>query len=60
MLTTSEIAVTATIWVLTAAGGFFTARSVVRKKRLALRLDSNRTTEHPPTQEKHISTTIPK
>jgi len=34
MLTTSEIAVTAAIWVLTAAGGFFGTRVAVRKKRL--------------------------
>lgn len=34
MITTSEIAVTATIWVLTAAGGFFGSRAALRKKRL--------------------------
>lgn len=34
MVTTSEIAVTATIWVLTAAGGFFGTRAALRKKRL--------------------------
>jgi hypothetical protein len=34
MLTTSEIAVTATIWVLTAAGGFFGTRAALRKKKL--------------------------
>jgi len=34
MITTSEIAVTATIWVLTAAGGFFGTRAALRKKRL--------------------------
>ena len=34
MFTTSEIAVTATIWVLTAAGGFFGTRAALRKKRL--------------------------
>ena len=33
MLTTSEIAVTATIWVLTAAGGFFGTRAALRKKK---------------------------
>ncbi|MDA8429691.1 MAG: hypothetical protein M0T70_10595 [Geobacteraceae bacterium] len=33
MLTTSEIAVTATIWVLTAAGGFFGTRAAWRKKK---------------------------
>lgn len=34
MITTSEIAVTATIWVLTAAGGFFGIKAAVRRKRL--------------------------
>ena len=34
MLTTSEIAVTATIWTLTAIGGFFGTRGALRKKRL--------------------------
>jgi len=34
MITTSEIAVTATIWVLTAAGGFFGTHAAMRKKRL--------------------------
>lgn len=33
MLTTSEIAVTATIWTLTASGGFFGIRAALRKKR---------------------------
>lgn len=37
MITTSEIAVTATIWVLTAAGGFFGTRAALRKKRLSVR-----------------------
>lgn len=32
MLTTSEIAVTVTIWLLTVAGGFFRIRAVIRKK----------------------------
>jgi hypothetical protein len=34
MLTTSETAVTATIWVLTAAGGFFGTRAALRRKKL--------------------------
>ncbi len=34
MLTTSEIAVTAAIWVLTASGGFFGIRAAVRKKQI--------------------------
>lgn len=34
MLTTSEIAVTVTISVLTAAGGFFGVRAALRKNRL--------------------------
>jgi hypothetical protein len=34
MFTTSEIIVTAAIWVLTAAGVFFGIRSAVRKKRI--------------------------
>lgn len=34
MLTTSEIAVTAAIWSLTAAGGFFGIRAALRKKKL--------------------------
>jgi len=34
MITTSEIAVTATIWVLTTAGGFFGTLAALRKKRL--------------------------
>ena len=34
MITTSEIAVTAVIWVLTATGGFFGMRADLRKKRL--------------------------
>ncbi|WP_191966232.1 hypothetical protein [Oryzomonas japonica] len=33
MVTTSEIVVTATIWVLTATGGFFGMRAAVRRKR---------------------------
>lgn len=34
MLTTSEIAATATIWVLTAAGAFFGGRAALRRKKL--------------------------
>ena len=34
MLTTSEIAVTATIWGLTAVGIFFGTRATLRKKRM--------------------------
>ena len=34
MLTTSEIAVTAAIWSLTAVGGFFCTRAMLRKKKL--------------------------
>lgn len=34
MLTTTEIAVTATIWSLTAAGLFFGTRAVLRKKKV--------------------------
>ncbi|WP_168206014.1 hypothetical protein [Geobacter sp. FeAm09] len=33
MVTTSEIAVTATIWALTAAGGFFGIRAALRRRR---------------------------
>lgn len=33
MITTSEIVVTATIWVLTATGGFFGIRAKVRRNR---------------------------
>lgn len=33
MITTSEVAVTITIWVLTAAGAFFGSRAVVRRRR---------------------------
>ena len=33
MITTSEIAVTITIWVLTAAGAFFGTRAVWRRKK---------------------------
>ena len=34
MLTTSELAVTATIWVMTAAGVIFGTRALVRKMEL--------------------------
>ena len=34
MLTISEIAVTVTIWSLTATGGFFSIRAVLRSKKL--------------------------
>lgn len=34
MHTISEVAVTATIWVLTAAGTFFGSRAALRKKKL--------------------------
>jgi len=34
MLTTTEIAVTVTIWSLTAAGLFFGTRAVLRKKKM--------------------------
>jgi hypothetical protein len=37
MFTSSEIVVTATIWVLTAAGGFFGIRAAVRRKKLEVR-----------------------
>jgi len=46
MITTSEIAVTITIWVLTAAGTFFGSRAVWRRrkqKQAATRTDSRRT-----------------
>lgn len=33
MITTSEIAVTITIWVLTAAGAFFGGRAVWRRRK---------------------------
>jgi hypothetical protein len=33
MLTTSEIVVTVTIWILTAVGGFFGIRAVVRRRK---------------------------
>jgi len=33
MITTSEIAVTITIWILTAAGTFFGSRAVWRRKK---------------------------
>jgi len=33
MITTSEIAVTITIWVLTASGAFFGSRAVWRRRR---------------------------
>lgn len=33
MITTSEIAVTITIWVLTAAGIFFGGRAALRRRR---------------------------
>lgn len=33
MLTVSEIAVTATIWVLTATGGFFGIRAALRRRK---------------------------
>jgi len=33
MMTTSEIAVTVTIWVLTATGSFFGIRAKLRRKR---------------------------
>jgi|GEM_PF-968987 len=33
MVTSSEIVVTATIWALTAAGGFFGIRAAVRRRR---------------------------
>ena len=39
MFTASEIVVTATIWVLTAAGGFFSIRAAVRRKRGKTRVD---------------------
>lgn len=34
MLTSSEIVVTAAIWGLTAAGGFFGTRAALRKRKL--------------------------
>ncbi len=34
MLTISEVAVTATIWCLTAVGGFFGIRAALRKKKM--------------------------
>ncbi|MDD2310557.1 MAG: hypothetical protein PHH91_13330 [Desulfuromonadaceae bacterium] len=33
MITTSETAVTITIWVLTAAGGFFGSRAALRRRK---------------------------
>jgi len=36
-MTTSEIIVTATIWLLTAIGGFFALRGARRRRRVALR-----------------------
>lgn len=42
MITTSEIAVTATIWILTAAGGFFGSRAALRKKRLKCDISKSR------------------
>jgi hypothetical protein len=33
MITTSEVAVTATIWALTAAGGFFGIKAALRRKK---------------------------
>ncbi len=33
MLTSSEIVVTVTIWILTAVGGFFGIRAAVRRKK---------------------------
>jgi len=42
MVTTSEIAVTATIWVLTVAGGFFGTRAMVRRnKAIRVRQESD-------------------
>lgn len=35
MMTVSEVVATATIWVLTAAGGFFGTRALVRRRRTA-------------------------
>lgn len=34
MITTSELVVTITIWVLTAAGTFFSARAVGRRRKM--------------------------
>ena len=39
MFTSSEIVVTATIWVLTAAGGFFSIRAALRRKKGIVRVD---------------------
>lgn len=39
MFTASEVVVTATIWVLTAAGGFFGIRAAVRRKKEKNRSD---------------------
>jgi len=36
MITSSEIVVTTTIWVLTAAGGFFSIRNAIRKKKVKI------------------------
>lgn len=36
MITTSEIAVTVTIWLLTGTGMFFGARAALRRKKLKL------------------------
>jgi len=42
MITTSEIAVTATIWILTATGAFFGTCAMVRRNRARLvRQESN-------------------
>ena len=45
MFTASEIVVTATIWVLTAAGGFFGIRAAVRRKK-EIKLTDNADSAH--------------
>lgn len=39
MLTTTEIAVTVTIWVLTTAGAFFSIRAALRRRKAATNSD---------------------
>jgi hypothetical protein len=43
MITTSELAVTITIWVLTASGAFFSTRAYLRRKKA-----KRRSTPKPP------------
>ena len=45
MLTISEVAVTVTIWSLTAVGGFFGIRAAIRKKNMKSREGKSCTTD---------------